>query len=387
MYRLLDKVIAAFPAYHLWLFGAVAFACQSSLWTPFENPMRAEEPAGAATRNSELQRKLEQQLSLKWQDIPLREALSRLSSAYQCAFLLDRRVDPDQALQFQVSDTELGDALRQLASQLKLGISVLSNAIYIGPTSTSERLATVVAMRRGDCSKLPPALRTATMRSSPMRWEELTTPRDLLRQLATECKLEIADLEQRIPHDLWPAAEFGAMAWVERFSLLLAGFELTFKIDTKSSTLILTPFPQRVTIVRNFSKPTLSDARLGELSRRFPQLNLKREKGALRVEGLVEEIESIEREISLPRVTKAPQKTQDVYDLRIQGKELARVVREIAESQGLELEIAADVPPEKLRAIIDLNLKDVTLERLVQEVAGSAGLKAKLQGNRIQITP
>jgi hypothetical protein len=387
MNRLLDKVLAAFPACHNWLFFVIAFACQVPGSLHPEAVIQAADPARLANQKSALQQKLEQPVSLKWQDIPLREALARLSSSYQVTILLDRRVDPDQPLQFQVNDVELGDALKQLAGQLKLGVSVLSSVAYVGPTTTSEKLATLVAFKRGESEKLPPALRSATLTSAPLRWKELATPRELLRQLATESKLEIVALDEQIPHDLWPAAECATMAWIERLSLLLAGFELTFKIDAKSSTLTLTPFPQRVSIARTFAKPALSDTRFAELSQRFPQLNLKREKGSLRVEGSVEDIEAIEREISQPRTVKGPVKTQDLYDLRIQGKELARVVREIAESQGLELEIAADVPADKLKAIIDLNLKDVTLEKLFQEVAGSVELKAKLQGKRIQILP
>ena len=60
-----------------------------------------------------------------------------------------------------------------------------------------------------------------------MAWDELAEPRTLLAALARENGLEIEGLD-RVPHDLWPAADWPPMSLVDRLTLIAQACVLVF---------------------------------------------------------------------------------------------------------------------------------------------------------------
>ena len=67
-----------------------------------------------------------------------------------------------------------------------------------------ERLRTVAFLRGEEIRALPAARRPALLRAEPLSWDELATPRDVIKRLADQRGLSVVNLDQ-VPHDLWPA--------------------------------------------------------------------------------------------------------------------------------------------------------------------------------------
>ena len=74
------------------------------------------------------------------------------------------------------------------------------------------------------------------------QWNDLTTPQDLLDELAQEASIQWRGAEQ-IPHDLWPLADLPPLAWADRLTMVLAGFDLTFRVAPDGETVEIVPWP------------------------------------------------------------------------------------------------------------------------------------------------
>src|SRR4051794_23494044 len=55
-------------------------------------------------------------ITLQGRLLPLREALDHLSSGYSVAIFLDRRIDPDQLVDYKARDTALETVVQQTAA-------------------------------------------------------------------------------------------------------------------------------------------------------------------------------------------------------------------------------------------------------------------------------
>src|SRR5438552_11738492 len=75
----------------------------------------ADEPVAWKT-GAAFTRQLHEIVGVSWQDRALRDGLDRLSRAYGVAVFLDRRIDPDQHVDFTARDVPFDDLLRQIAA-------------------------------------------------------------------------------------------------------------------------------------------------------------------------------------------------------------------------------------------------------------------------------
>ena len=97
---------------------------------------------------NDLRKTLASSTKITWQDVPFREGLDHVASAHSVAIFLDRRVDPDQKVDFRSADEPLEIVLARIAEKLGLGISFESDVVYIGPTSITEKLPTLLAVQQ-----------------------------------------------------------------------------------------------------------------------------------------------------------------------------------------------------------------------------------------------
>ena len=160
----------------------------------------------------EFQQRLAQPVDILWKGNPLRAALRGLSEAQQVAILLDRRVDPGQKLDLTIQGKPLEAALQTIADRCGLGVSRLGAVVYLGPPSAAQRLRPAAAAFAQAVRRLPTATQRKFFQSKALAWEDLSTPRDLLAQLGQQSGVEIDGLE-RVPHDLWAAADLPPLRW------------------------------------------------------------------------------------------------------------------------------------------------------------------------------
>ncbi len=233
------------PAQHgRWraLLGFVWGSIAAALILGQPGPASADSPwlSGEALRNV-----LSQKVTVVWSNIPVRQAMEGLSKSQKVAILLDRRIDPDRRIELSLDDVTLADGLKQIASRLGVGTTMLGPVAYFGPTSAADRLRTVAAMRQHDAEKLPPTIRARWNQSHAWKWGDLAAPRDLVAALAQEAGAAILN-PQAVPADLWAHADLPPLTLSERLTLLLAQFDLTYEMSADGTSIRMVPIPENL---------------------------------------------------------------------------------------------------------------------------------------------
>ncbi len=123
------------------------------------------------------QRALRHTVGLTWSETPLRPALMQLARVQRVAIFLDRRVDPDQLVEFRTGEAPLEEVLQRLATSLDVGSTQLGSVVYIGPPETAAVLAATAERRRTEVKGLSSATRTRYLAMAAMQWEMLAEPR------------------------------------------------------------------------------------------------------------------------------------------------------------------------------------------------------------------
>lgn len=317
---------------------------------------------------------LEAPLGVTWAHNPLRQALQNLARDRQVAILLDRRVDPDQAIDFTSNDQPLEAMLQQLAASLGIGVSYVSDVVYLGPPDTAAVLATVAAQRRDEAARLPDAQRRGWLQPSAAAWTELSTPRELLQRLAQSQGTKLANPET-IPHDLWPAQDFPPLVPPDQLSLILAGFSQTFQWDDEGRTLRFIDMPKRPQYEREYALPGEPTQVLSQLRTQFPEVAVQLNGRRVRVQGLYEDHERLERFLRGDRVTKRTVVSGEKrFSLNVQNQPLGSVLRALRDGLKLQIEFAPGAQ-DQLKTLVTFQTKDVTLDELLEAALEPAGLR------------
>ncbi len=325
---------------------------------------------------------------LGWRD-SLRAVLANLARSQNVAIFLDRRVDPDQPVEFVIESMPLWELLQRLAEQLKLGVGQVGPVVYLGPSPTATVLGTVAAVKEEEDQPLPSALRSRLRRTQRLQWPELTTPRDLVQRLAGDMGLQVEGLEQ-IPHDLWPEVDLPPLNFAQALSLILAGFEFTFEYVPEGPAIRLRPLPAKASIMRRIPMRGSPAAVGAEIRRRYPGVRFTIEGSNVVVDSTVEATEAIRRMLdgssARPKPPPTSAKVEKRYTLRVQEKSLGAVAAAVAKEVGLELRFDPRIQDLREKLVV-LDVKDATLDQLLQTLLKPAGLTYQIGQQTLEILP
>jgi hypothetical protein len=325
--------------------------------------------------------------AVSWSAKPLRGALERIVETQHVAVMLDRRIDPDQLIEFSASGLPLESLLAELAEKYGAGVSHIGSAVYIGPRETTDVLATVVQERRQQIEQLPAAAKAKLLRTSPWEWKRMTTPISLLGELETAYGVKIVG-KDKMPHDLWPAVQLPPLGFAEKLSLVLAGFGVTFELSPDGGTARLVPLPKQSTLTKTYPAGANAAQLAEQFAAQFPQAKIRAQGRDLAVEGPYEVHDAIARLLAGERVRPPPQPAPSEgkknYTLTVTNKPVGGVM--IALGKQLGKEIVFDVKVERrLTNEISVSVKEVSLAELLKSVVTPAGLKYELQENKIRV--
>src|SRR5262249_16839508 len=141
---------------------------------------------------------------------------------------------------------------------------------------------------------LPQVAKAKLLRAQPWKWDELAEPQKLLAELAAQASVTVENADV-IPHDLWPAVSLPPLPWVDRLSLLVAGFGLTFEITSQGKNVRLVTLPNSAALEKTYTPRGLVESAAAELRRMVPTAAIRVDHGKLLVAASQEEHDKIER--------------------------------------------------------------------------------------------
>ncbi len=325
-----------------------------------------------------------------WSGHPLHHALARFGQSNRVAVLLDRRVDPGQKLRLAINDMSVRAALEEIARNRRLGVSLLGPVVYVGPPPVAARLRTLGALRTEEVRQLPAAVGRKFLASKRISWDDLATPKELLEDLAQGNRFTIADLEL-VPHDLWAGADLPPMTLIDRLTLILVQFDLTFDLSDDGKTVTLLGVPEEVALVRSYPGGSNPKTTAGRFAALAPKAQIEVVDDRISVKGLLEDHERIKsprRKEPTKRDRSTSSLARQRFTLKLKEQPIGSVLRQLAESLALDLQIDREAIREagiSLEGRVSLEVKEVTLDRLLGELLKGTGLKFSRRGNAVEI--
>ncbi|MDX1945249.1 MAG: STN domain-containing protein [Pirellulaceae bacterium] len=324
---------------------------------------------------------LDGNVGITWGERPAREGLVNLSRATGVAIFIDRRLDPEEKLDLKLADLSLQVVLERVAARLQGSVAVIGSVVYLGPTTTAAKLASIAALRREE-SRQNSAISARLLKSEPWRWAEPAEPRMLLAELATRGGVSVQNPEL-IPHDLWPAADWPPLPWTDRLTLVLAGFGLTFELAGDAIRLV--PFPDKLVFEKLYTPRGEPAKTAADLAKQYPDAKITVAGGQLRIVAPAEDHDQIDRLLRGEKVrvskTGPPQKR---YSLTVERQAAGNVVKTVANQLGVEMKYDPSLT-DKLRQSVSFVVKDVPLDELLEKTLKPLGLAYKLDDKTIEI--
>ena len=334
---------------------------------------------------SDFTRQLQSEIGFTWQDQPLRAGLKKLAQSQKVAIFLDRRISPNREVTISVDSKPFIDAVSELAATQELGVGKVGSVLYVGPPLTCARIATLAAVRNEQVRELPEAAHRRVLKKSQLSWPELAEPRLLLARAATGVGLTVPNI-QALPHDLWAEADLPKLTFPEQATLLLAGFDTSFRFGKSGRKILLARFPRSVSIERRY-KAIDPQKKADEIQAEFPQAFVKvdEETNEVVVRSLLEDHKEISKRPGARPSPRSNPLAEKRHTLTLKNLPVGKVLKSLAVKFEMDFEIAHDVPEKKSKQLVSLKLSEVTTEELFQKIAAAAGLQIEFGQGQVRL--
>jgi hypothetical protein len=208
----------------------------------------------------------------------------------------------------------------------------------------------------------------------------------LLAELQRDYAVKITGAEN-MPHDLWPAVQLPPLNFIEKLSLVLAGFQVTFELSPSGDAVRLLAMPQAASLERRYTPHGDAALLATQLAAKFPQAKIRAAGTQLIVDGPWETHDAIARLLAGERVRAAPQpgEVEKTYTLTIENKPLGPVLKALATQLGKQVNFEGVQDHGRLAQEISLSVKQASLDELLRSVLKPASLKYELQGETIRV--
>lgn len=207
--------------------------------------------------------------TVTWREVPLGQALERIAQQAQRPLFIDRRVDRSVQIELTAKEEPLDLVLTKVLAPLELGYGEVDGLLYVGPEVTAWEMRTLCQLAQQRAIKTPAALRTVLIARTPLSWPRLTQPRELIVKLSVERKVTIKNADA-LPHDLWPAGSFPALSFAKQLTLLLAGFELDWRVADSDRAIEIVPLEHPAQFERDYPRERIDAAAARRLASKEP---------------------------------------------------------------------------------------------------------------------
>lgn len=387
-------------------FLAVSVAPRAeSAQPPSEGEGSATDSPARLLTGKPFQDALNQAVSISWQGRRLRSGLNQLAEAREVAILLDRRIDPEQAMTLGLSRIPLRDVLRTIATECDAGVSIVGSTVYIGPPETAAKLRTIVELRSGALAGAESVADTKRsfqlLRRSDLSWQDLDRPADIVTSVCREAELKVSlsdavtsqsgQKASPIPHDLWASGTIPSSTVTEKLTLLLAQFDLSFEWQSGASSIQLVPMPKQPTVARTWSVPRSKRTRIAELLPRLRQYNAGINGTRLTATATVEQLEEIDRLLYPERYPNSASPRSPKGDLRFTFEiraQLGSLLKALPEKSDIRFnynETALKSAGIDLTRGVEMKMNKATLLELCEALFKDSGIAWKIDGNTVTL--
>jgi hypothetical protein len=331
--------------------------------------------------------------TIHWDRVPLGDAITRLTDVLKVDVIVDRRVDPTQRVSLTARDASAAEILDQLAQVKSLGVSHLGDLLYLGPRKTADELRTLAAVRAREVASLPDGERAALDRKRATSWPRLTEPRKLIVGLLGKRGWGTRQ-EELIPHDLWPAGRLPALSLVDQLTVLLAEFDLTFRLVPGHRTVEIVPIEDPVQLSRRYRWPAGSPADVHVLQQQLPEVSVRVEGESLEVVGRLEDHERLEDVLRGQgrghNPARPKRESRRVFTLNVENQPVGNVLRQLERQLGLTIVVDDAVVRAaglSLDQRVSLTVREVDLDELLEAITAPAGLDYERDAQRVKVLP
>lgn len=354
--------------------------------------LKAAEPAASRTvwkQKQDFVTTLQSPGSGNWKQVALQEIIADLADVHRVFLLLDRRIDLDQQLEYTPPNGSLEVTLRGIAAHLKLGIAIGDGWVYYGPPDAAKKLRTLIALREAEAeaaAQIPKTQLALWTRRSPLVWGKAKPPRDIVaEQLEKVVKLSNPDA---LVHDLWAANDWPPMSLLERLSLCLIQFDLTWQWQDEGQTIKLVPLPQEVAITKHYTvaDPVQFTAKLKEF-----ELTSQVEVAGkvVKLTGPAED-QQIAADLVAGKARKVVVKPGTQVFTLTARQPIKNILQVVAKTLEMTLEID-DAALQKQNLSVDreiqLEVRNLTRDELLIKILEPAGMTFEIQNKKLIIKP
>lgn len=285
--------------------------------------------------------------SVQWQRLPLANAIERLRTVSKVDLIVDRRLDPGQRVDLELTDARVDEIVAQLAAASRAGSTRIGRLYYLGPKFVADRLSSLAAARRRDVNRLPPDARASLLERRRIAWPQLTEPRGLVTQLLSDHGWLVTQAD-RIPHDLWGSGSLPAMALADQLTVLLAGFDLTYRIAEGRKVIEIVPVDWQA-VARAPVAPAAPSRRSQEIAR-----------------------------------------GTQVYTLRVESQPVGKVLEQLSRRIGWQILVDEDALRTAGRSLderVSFSVSSADEDQLLDALLAPARLQALREGRNVRIEP
>lgn len=338
---------------------------------------------------ADLEKQLQSPFDLTWEEVPLRDGLMRLGQTQRVAIFLDRRVDPDQTMKMKFTNERLELGLQRIAAQLGIGMAKVGDVIYLGPQETASRLPTVAELQSqfAKSSGYPEAVKLLDRKK--YGWPKLSTPEEILTDVATNHGMPWNNLDVVIKHDLWPSVDFPPMKTTEYLTLVLAGYHASYRFNKTNDgvELQLVPIPEELSLTRVYPYAGNHDEAIEKIQTLFPEAKVQSDgKRKLAVTGpqqVQDQVAKLLRGGTARNTVVMPGEKR--YTLNVEQLPLGPVLNALQQQMGMEFELP-DGMEEELTQRVSFSVKAVDMTGLLDAVFKDTIFTYEIQEKKIVIT-
>lgn len=324
----------------------------------------------------------------------MRPYLQRLAQDRQVAILLDRRVDPSQRVPVAILDDYFDEGIRNFVKPARCEISMIGETLFVGPPETAAWLRTRVQILRDELDaveELSPKRQFELLRRYELTWDDLATPREVLRTIGERYHFEFQNAEI-IPHDLWVRGTIASPNVLEALTIVLTQYELTFEWINTNQIRLVEELPIPGLEREHRPRGMTIQSALQVIQQVFPALVIESSGPQLHVTGTLEQHEKIAELIGESPPRRPPPKspaTQSLRDRRLTLKMVRKPFGSLMatlQQQGIQVRYDATAIQNAqidLGTLISLELEQATIDLLLEQACQKVGLTYSIENDVI----